>query len=130
MFFWERTKSGQFARKRHKILEIEENFISKGCFEKFVRFYMPKFIKIRPVVPKLERSLALIGNYLIGPYCGNFNYYEFWIRPHPSIRKCRHFFCCLKFYLETCLSCCAVLYQITFCKILEFIWDVLNTLRY
>ena len=94
------------SQKMYQILEIEENFISKGCFEKFFRFYIRNFNEISSLVPELEHSLALIGHYLIRLHCGNFNYYQFWLRPHPSIRKCRHFFRCLKFYLETSLSCC------------------------
>ena len=38
----------------YQIIKIEENFISKGGFEKFFKFYRPNFIKIGTLVQELQ----------------------------------------------------------------------------
>ena len=62
----------RFAKKKlggggggwHQIIKIEENFISKGGFEKFFRFYRPNFIKIGTLVQELQHFFEKIATFL------------------------------------------------------------------
>ena len=48
----------------HQIIKIEENFISKGGFEKCFKFYRPNFIKIGKLVQELQHFFEKIATFL------------------------------------------------------------------
>ena len=77
MPFLRKSKNGAICQNNASNLRDRRKIHFKRLLRKVFCFYMPNFIEIGPLVPKLEHFLALIGHYLIRPYCGNFNYYEF-----------------------------------------------------
>ena len=60
----------RFAKKKlggggwHQIIKIEENFISKGGFEKCFKFYRQNFIKIGSLVQELQHFFGKIATFL------------------------------------------------------------------
>ena len=83
----------------HQIIKIEENFISKGGFEKCFKFYRQNFIKIGSLVQELQHFFGQIATFLqifskseFFGFCNNVHCIQYTLRYQNHVDLSRAYF--------------------------------------